>query len=130
MIKLTNEGELIHQGQAFVVLGAISRRFPMVVFHDTSLIEMFYKKLEEGDTDLKLQIREGALNVIQAFKYENNPSECNHNDRLNILYLMLKFYMQSQEPMVRFVVVRSLALFFPPDHVPSKFLLLLASGDT
>ncbi|KAJ8977535.1 hypothetical protein NQ317_010055 [Molorchus minor] len=38
--------------------------------------------------------------------------------------------MDSEEPMVRFAGVRMLATIFPPDHVPSKFMLLVSTGDS
>lgn len=128
--KLIKEGEAVHQGQAFLINGMIGRRFPMIVYHDIGLLEMFFKKLETGDADLKLQIREGLLNLITAYKYDINPAECDKDGRMNILSALVKYFMDSEEPMVRFVAVRSIATIFPPDHVPSKFLLLLATGDT
>lgn len=128
--KLIREGEPIHQGPAFVVIGMIAQRFPMNVFHDVSLLEMFFKSLESAEPDLRLQIREGLLNLILAYKYNVNPKEVDKNGRINILFALLKFFMSSEEPMVRFAAVRSIATIFPPDHVFSKFLLLLATGDS
>lgn len=77
----------------------------------------------------QLQIREGLLNLILAYKYDVNVEECDKDGRINILFALIKSYMDSEEPMVRFVAVRSIATIFPPNHVPSKFLLLLATGD-
>ncbi|KAK9746868.1 Proteasome stabiliser [Popillia japonica] len=127
--KLIKEGEPAHKGQAFIINGMIGRRFPMIVYHDVSLLELFFKKLESADPDLKLQIREGLLNLITAYKYDINPLECDKNGRINILFALMKFYMNSEEPMVRFAAVKTVATIFPPDHVPSKVLLLLAMGD-
>lgn len=127
--KLIKEGESIHKGQAFIINGMIGRRFPIIVYHDISLLEMFFKRLESADADLKLQIREGLLNLITAYKYDINPQECDKNGRINILFALMKFYMNSEEPMVRFAAVKTVATIFPPDHVPSKVLLLLAMGD-
>lgn len=42
---------------------------------------------------------------------------------------LLTRQIENPEPMVRFVVVRYAAVAFPPDHAPSRFLLLLASAD-
>lgn len=128
--KLIKEGEPVHRGPAFVVIGMIAQRFPMNVFHDVGLLEMFFKSLETADPDLRLQIREGLLNLILAYRYEVNPQEVDKNGRISILFGLMKFFMGSEEPMVRFAAVRSVATIFPPDHVFSKFLLLLATGDT
>lgn len=127
--KLIREGEVVHQGQAFVIYGMAASRFPTLVYHNIELLSSCFKKLEQADTDLKLQIREGLLNLISAYKYDVIPEECDKDGRLNILFALLKYYINSEEPMVRFVAVRSIALIFPLSHVPSKFLLLLATGD-
>lgn len=127
--KLIREGEAVHQGSAFIVIGMIAQRFPHNVYHDVSLLETFFKSLEAADPELRLQIREGLFNLILAYRYDVNPQEVDRNGRVDILFALLKFFMSSEEPMVRFVAVRSVATIFPPDHVPSKFLLLLATGD-
>lgn len=127
--KLIKEGEVQHQGQAFIIHGMAASRFPMLVYHNISLLETFFMKLESSDAELKLQIREGLLSLISAYRYDVNPEECDKDNRISILFALVKHYLDSAEPMVRFVAVRSIAMIFPPDHVPSKFLLLLATGD-
>lgn len=119
----------MHKGPAFVVIGMIAQRFPMNVFHDVQLLEMFFKSLETAGPDMRLHISEGLLNLILAYKYDVNPREVDKNSRITILFGLLKFFMTSEEPMVRFAAVRSVATIFPPEHVFSKFLLLLATGD-
>lgn len=128
--KVIREGELIHQGQAFIIHGMIANRFPMLVFHNIGLLEAFFKKLEVADADLKLQIRDGLLNLTSAYRYNINTEEHDKDNRINLLYALVKFYIDSDDPMVRFVAVRTVATIFPPDHVPSKFLLLLVTDDT
>lgn len=127
--KLIREGEPTHQGQAFLIIGMLAQRFPIYVFQDVSLLELFFKSLDSASTDLKLQIREGLLNLIVAYKYDVCPEEVDQNGRLNLLFGLLQYCMSSEEPMVRFAAVRSIATIFPADHVPSKFFLLLATGD-
>ncbi|XP_018321144.1 proteasome adapter and scaffold protein ECM29 [Agrilus planipennis] len=129
LLKLIREGEPSHQSQAFIIIGMIGRRFPSVVYHDVGLLEMFFKNLETANPDLKLQIREGLLNLILAYKYDVNPKEADKDGRMNILFVLVKYFANSEEPMVRFAAVRSVATIFPPNHVPSKFLLLMSTGD-
>lgn len=128
--KLIKEGEEVHQGQAHVLIGVLAQRFPKIVYHDINLLETFFKNLQEvGNPDLKLQIREGLLNLILAYKYDVLPNECDLDGRFNILFALIKFRVSSEEAMVRFAAVRTLAAIFPPEHVPSKYLLLVATGD-
>lgn len=37
--------------------------------------------------------------------------------------------MENEDQMVRFVATRYAAVLFPRQHIPSKYILLLASGD-
>ncbi|KAF5283686.1 hypothetical protein FQR65_LT13757 [Abscondita terminalis] len=128
--KLIREGEPIHQGQAYIILGALGSRFPLLTYHNVALLELFFKNLEAAEPDLRLQIRQGFLSLISAYKYDVNPKEYDKDGRVNFLFALVKYYLFSDEPMVRFVAVRSIGTIFPPNHVPSKFLLLLATGDS
>ncbi|KAB0794456.1 hypothetical protein PPYR_11295 [Photinus pyralis] len=128
--KLIREGEVVHQGQAYLVLGVLGSRFPLLTYHNVSLLEMFFKNLDSAEPDLRLQIRQGFLSLLPAYNYDVNPSEFDKDGRVNFLFALVKYYLFSAEPMVRFVAVRSIGTIFPPNHVPSKFLLLLATGDS
>ncbi|CAG9821950.1 unnamed protein product [Phaedon cochleariae] len=127
--KLIREGEEVHHGQAYTIIGMLGQRFPKIVYHDVGLLEMFFTNMESANPDLRLQIREGLLNLILAYKYDIYPTECDQDGRLNILFVLIKCKIYSEEPMARFAAVRTLATIFPPNHVPSKFLLLTATGD-
>lgn len=126
MIK---EGEEVHHGQAFITIGVLAQRFPKIVYHNVSLLEMYFTNLETANPELRLQIREGLLNLIMAYKYDIFSEECDKDGRLNLLFILIKCKITSDEPMVRFAAVRTLGTIFPPNHVPSKFLLLTATGD-
>ncbi|KAK4875583.1 hypothetical protein RN001_012005 [Aquatica leii] len=128
--KLIREGEATHQGQAYLILGVLGSRFPLLTYHNVALLELFFKNLETAEPELRLQIRQGFLSLIPAYKYDVNPKEYDKDGRVNFLFALVKYYLFSEEPMVRFVAVRSIGTIFPPNHVPSKFLLLLATGDS
>ncbi|KAK5644780.1 hypothetical protein RI129_006080 [Pyrocoelia pectoralis] len=128
--KLIREGEPVHQGQAYLILGVLGSRFLLLTYHNVSLLEMFFKNLDSAEPDLRLQIRQGFLSLLPAYNYDVNPSEFDKDGRVNFLFALVKYYLFSAEPMVRFVAVRSIGTIFPPNHVPSKFLLILATGDS
>uniref|UniRef100_A0A6P7FNW0 Proteasome-associated protein ECM29 homolog n=1 Tax=Diabrotica virgifera virgifera TaxID=50390 RepID=A0A6P7FNW0_DIAVI len=127
--RLISEGEEVLHGQTYVTIGMLAHRLPKSVYHSDELLETFFSNMENANQELKLQIREGLLNLILAYKYDIFPEECNKDDRLNRLFLLIKSKIVSEEPMVRFAAARTLATIFPPDHVPSKYLLLTATGD-
>ncbi|KAJ8917780.1 hypothetical protein NQ315_010686 [Exocentrus adspersus] len=125
--KLIKECDELHQGQAYILIGMLAHRFPKIVYHDVGLLEMYFTNMENANPDLRLQIREGLLNLILAYKHDILPEEADKDGRLNLIYVLVRCKMSSEEPMVRFSGVRTLATIFPPNHVPSKFLLLLAT---
>lgn len=127
--KLIKECDEVHQGQTYVLIGMLAQRFPKIVYHDVGLLEMYFTNMENANPDLRLQMREGLLNLILAYKHDILPEEADKDGRLNLIYVLVRCKMDSEEPMVRFSGVRTLATIFPPDHVPSKFLLLVATGD-
>ncbi|CAG9861828.1 unnamed protein product [Phyllotreta striolata] len=127
--KLIKEGEESLHGQTYTTIGMLAQRFPKIVYHDVALLETYFTNMETANPELRLQIREGVLNLIVAYKYDNIPEECDKDGRLNILFLLIKCKILSDEPMVRFAAVRTLATIFPPNHVSSKYLLLVATGD-
>jgi Holliday junction resolvasome RuvABC endonuclease subunit len=46
-----------------------------------------------------------------------------------MMQALLASQVESNDPMARFVAVRYAASVFPFNHAPSRYLLLLASGD-
>jgi hypothetical protein len=46
-----------------------------------------------------------------------------------MMQALLANQVESNEPMARFVAVRYAASVFPLNHAPSRYLLLLATGD-
>ncbi|XP_034253765.1 proteasome adapter and scaffold protein ECM29 [Thrips palmi] len=162
LLKLLAEGEPSLKGQTYNVIGHLAIFFPGLVNKDLLLLTNFLESLgkEEGQ-DLRLNIREALLTMVDAFRPESANSTAhvppckaatNGSATANTASLskdsasspsvlppeLLQLQMQelltrqieNPEPMVRFVVVRYAAVAFPPDHAPSRFLLLLASADS
>lgn len=125
----TNEIEPAHLGQVFMVLGALGSRFPLATFHNLSLLQLFFQHLESASPDLRLQIREGLLSLVPAYRYDVNPNQFDSGERMNNLIVMLKRYLFFEESTVRSAAVRSIGVIFPNCFVESTFLLLLATGD-
>lgn len=72
------------------------------------------------------------LNLVSAYKYSGNVEEDSNlnNSKMVLLHSLLSQYLENEEPMVRFVAVRFLASVFPSNHVKSRYLLLIATGDS
>lgn len=72
------------------------------------------------------------LNLVSAYKYSDfdHDKQALNNSKMVLLHSLLSQYLDNEEPMVRFVAVRFISTVFPADHVKSKYLLLLATGDS
>ncbi|KAK9876967.1 hypothetical protein WA026_015999 [Henosepilachna vigintioctopunctata] len=127
--RYTFEGEDSQKGQAYILIGLLGQRFSDLVYHDIGVLELFMNSLEGANSDLKLQIREGLLNLIPAYNYDIHPTEADVNGRLHLIFALVKSKSTSDDVAVRFTVVKALATIFPPNHVPSKLLLLQATAD-
>ncbi|KAL3269226.1 hypothetical protein HHI36_008307 [Cryptolaemus montrouzieri] len=127
--KYTSEGEEAQKGQAYILIGLLAQRYPEMVYHNFTLLETFIHNIENAAPDLKLQIREGFLSLILAYKYDIIPNEADKNGRLNLIFALIKNRSTSEDMIVRFIIVRVSATIFPPNHVASKLLLLQATGD-
>lgn len=122
--------EVAQQGLAFYIAGVLGERFPADVYHDVGLLELYFQRLASNcDTELKLQVREGLLRLLAACRYDVIPEECDKDNRLSLLFGLVEHYINSEEVMARFVTVIATATLFPPQHPPSKLLLLLATED-
>lgn len=122
--KLITEGDKQLLAQSFAILGLLCQRCPESFRNDFHVLMLIFEKLSDADADanLKLQVKEGALNIVTSM----SPSTF---DQTDTPFVLLKTYVQSAESMVRYVAVRCLASIFPADHVPSRLQLLLATGD-
>ncbi|XP_066149370.1 proteasome adapter and scaffold protein ECM29 [Euwallacea fornicatus] len=131
LTKLIKDGESAeHDGQAYMTIGILAQKYPHAVFGNVNLLEFYFNNLEAANPNLKVQVREGLLNLIPAYKYDVFPDDLNKDGRLDIILALIKVKLISNDPMVRFACVRTLSTIFPPDNVPSKFLLLTAIGDS
>jgi proteasome component ECM29 len=91
-----------------------------------------------------MSVREALLSMVEAFRVGLNDENKQSSDvkaptnssgaaavsqRQIMMQALLASQVESHEPMARFVAVRYAASVFPFNHAPSRYLLLLASGD-
>lgn len=145
--KFLIEGDAQHHGQIFVLLGQMGRRFPILFQKDVATLGNFINRLMEAPAELRLSIREALLNIVNCYKVEQpeytneiidlkslektiqDPEKVNTISVELHLIGLISYCLRSEEPIVRYVAVRYAASAFPENHVSSRFLLLLATGD-
>lgn len=91
-----------------------------------------------------MAVREALLNMVEAFRVglDDEIKQCSDGEapsdgsgtavgsqRQIMMQALLANQVESNEPMARFVAVRYAASVFPLNHAPSRYLLLLATGD-
>ncbi|XP_076235930.1 proteasome adapter and scaffold protein ECM29 isoform X2 [Calliopsis andreniformis] len=124
MIKLISEGDDSHKVMAYTVIGQLGQRIPSLINKDSNLLRNLFDTLVTTDGDLRRAVRDALISVTPAFVLSKD-------DETNIALMndLLSNYITSPKSSVRFVAMHYAANIFPPDDAPSRYLLLLASGD-
>ncbi|CAK9831680.1 Proteasome adapter and scaffold protein ECM29 [Anthophora retusa] len=124
MIKLIFEGEDTHKMMAYAVIGQLGQRIPSVINKNSNLLCHLFDTLVSTDGDLRRTVRDTLISITSAFVL-NKDDETN----ISLMNELLSNYIESPESNNRFVAMHYAATVFLPDHAPSRYLLLLASGD-
>ncbi|ESP05333.1 hypothetical protein LOTGIDRAFT_103320 [Lottia gigantea] len=124
MIKLIGEAKEDSKlrSLAYVAVGKIARRSPDRVAKDMTLIQQFFQSVCEEDTETRLAVQEALSLMSEAFKKLDETN-------LKLLEALIMQYIDKVEPQARLVAVQYAIAVFPSNHIPSRYILLLASGD-
>ena len=115
----------------YTVIGQIVKRMPRIINKNLIELQAFFKNLTSESTEIRGAVRDSMLTMIDAFKLfmKEDKADPKSNGQFFMLAL-LTAQSQSPESMARFVAVKYIAAAFDFDHVPSRYLLLLSSGDS
>ncbi|CAH2107601.1 unnamed protein product [Euphydryas editha] len=155
-----SEEHLEHQPKAYMCLGRLAMKCPNSFNNQFALIEELVKKIPDAVPEIKTALRDALLEMAVAYKInsEDKPKPMDTSEVASTsqsdmdveesseskkskpspfdepqalaLFALLDHYMHSEEPMIRYVAMRYSATVFPQDYVPSRYLLLIASGDS
>ncbi|NXR56874.1 ECM29 protein, partial [Hippolais icterina] len=107
---------------AYSAVGKLSSRMPQLFTKDIALVQQFFEALCKEDADTRLAIQEALSTMVGA--YSNlEGAQC------TLMEALVASYLIKPEVQVRQVAVKFASTVFPPDHIPSRYLLLLAAGD-
>lgn len=124
MDKLISEGEPEHAAMAYTIIGQLSQRIPSLIKSELNLVQRFFEALSSTEGELRRTVRDALICMSSAFVLNRNDEK-----GIAIMNTLLSVHIESKEPSVRSVAVHYAATIFPPDHAPSRYLLLLACGD-
>uniref|UniRef100_A0A674CAM7 Ecm29 proteasome adaptor and scaffold n=1 Tax=Salmo trutta TaxID=8032 RepID=A0A674CAM7_SALTR len=107
---------------AYSAVGKLSSRMPQLFTKDIALVQQFFEAMCKEEPDVRLAIQEALSMMVGA--YANLQGAL-----LNLMEALVAAYMGKPEVQVRQVAMKYASTVFAPDHVPSRYLLLLAAGD-
>ncbi|CAH0699772.1 unnamed protein product [Spodoptera exigua] len=156
LLKLIRSDEHAEQHpKAYMCLGRLAMKCPDTINNQFALLEELVKKIPDAVPEMKTALRDALLEMSAGFKINteakaDTPSSStagtSQGDKMEVddssktspfdepqalaLFALLDHYMHSEESMIRYIAMRYSAAVFPQDYVPSRYLLLLASGDS
>ncbi|NXG01403.1 ECM29 protein, partial [Sakesphorus luctuosus] len=107
---------------AYSAVGKLSSRMPQLFTKDIALVQQFFEALCKEDADTRLAIQEALSMMVGAYSNLEGAQR-------TLMEALVASYLIKPEVQVRQVAVKFASTVFPPDHIPSRYLLLLAAGD-
>ncbi|CAL1601518.1 unnamed protein product [Knipowitschia caucasica] len=107
---------------AYSAVGKLSNRMPQLFTKDIALVQQFFESMCKEEPDVRLAIQEALSMMVGAFAKLQGA-------QLNLMEALVAAYIVKPEVQVRQVAMKFASTVFAPDHVPSRYLLLLAAGD-
>ncbi|KAM3938188.1 proteasome adapter and scaffold protein ECM29 isoform 2-T2 [Leptodactylus fuscus] len=107
---------------AYSAVGKLSGRMPQLFTKDLALVQQFFEAMRKEDMDVRLSIQEALSMMVGA--YTNLEGA-----QLTLMEALVGSYLVKPEVQVRQVAVKFASNVFAPDHIPSRYLLLLSAGD-
>ncbi|CAB1445956.1 unnamed protein product, partial [Pleuronectes platessa] len=107
---------------AYSAVGKLASRMPQLFTKDIALVQQFFESMCKEEADVRLAIQEALSMMVGA--YANLQGAL-----LNLMEALVAAYINKPEVQVRQVAMKFASTVFAPDHVQSRYLLLLAAGD-
>ncbi|XP_043916968.1 proteasome adapter and scaffold protein ECM29 [Protopterus annectens] len=107
---------------AYCAIGKLSSRMPELFSKNIAIVQQFFEAMCKEDTDTRLSIQEALSMMVGAYSNLEGAS-------LTLMEALVAAYLEKPEVQVRQVAVKFASTVFSHDHIPSRYLLLLAAGD-
>uniref|UniRef100_A0A4W3I4L2 Ecm29 proteasome adaptor and scaffold n=1 Tax=Callorhinchus milii TaxID=7868 RepID=A0A4W3I4L2_CALMI len=107
---------------AYSAVGKLSSRLPQLFTKDLALVQQFFEAMCKENSDIRLSIQEALAMMVGAYSSLQGAS-------LTLMEALVAAYLEKPEAQVRQVAVKFASTVFASDHIPSRYMLLLAAGD-
>ncbi|GAB1288538.1 Proteasome adapter and scaffold protein ECM29 [Apodemus speciosus] len=107
---------------AYSAVGKLSSRMPHLFTKDIALVQQLFEALCKEEPETRLAIQEALSMMVGAYSTLEGAQR-------TLMEALVASYLIKPEVQVRQVAVKFASTVFPSDHIPSRYLLLLAAGD-
>ncbi|MBZ3878380.1 Proteasome-associated protein ECM29-like protein [Sciurus carolinensis] len=107
---------------AYSAVGKLSSRMPHLFTKDIALVQQLFEALCKEEPETRLAIQEALSMMVGAYSSLEGAQR-------TLMEALVASYLIKPEVQVRQVAVKFASTVFPSDHIPSRYLLLLAAGD-
>ena len=132
------------RGSALVALGKLGQKLPEAVTKDMAIIQMLFNAMAtvrtcsslcnkyskyswlatlQEEPETRMAVQEALSTMLPAFKHLSSSNAA-------ILEALLATSLESPQHLLRLTAVQYAGGIFHSTHVTSRYLLLMASGDT
>ncbi|XP_077867837.1 proteasome adapter and scaffold protein ECM29-like [Saccoglossus kowalevskii] len=102
--------------------GFYALRVPSLVAKDIGMVQQFFDAMCKEDKDTRLHVQEALSMMSPALKNLEGPN-------LKLMEALIMSNIENNEAQARVIAVQYAISVFPPSHIPSRYALLLATGD-
>ncbi|CAN7937378.1 unnamed protein product [Ixodes hexagonus] len=108
---------------ACAALGQLGRKLPHLMSSDLSTLTALFDGLSKEEGEVRMALQEALSMVAPAFQAADSATQ-------DLVLALVAANVESHNPAVRQATVSYAATVFGTLHVPSRYLLLLATGDS
>nr|CDS26531.1 proteasome associated protein ECM29 [Hymenolepis microstoma] len=127
----SNSDELVQpRARGFELLSRFLSREPNYLLKDPSQLPRLFDVLSEDiDADLKIAAANCLRRLAFTFQEAQRQNYPALRNQLAKLERLLFDNMERPDPVSRLVAVHFAGIIYPPDHIPTRYLILQALGD-
>lgn len=125
MVKLVGEAkeDAKLRSLAYVAAGKIVRRCPLLVSKDMGIVQKFFDAICREESETRLSVQESLSLMSEAFQGISGTNA-------TLMEALIMQNIDKELPQARLMAVQYAKMVFPTDHMPSRYILLLACGDS
>lgn len=110
------------RGLTYVAVGKIVKRCPSLIAKDISLVQNFFDAVCKEDSERRLAVQEALSLMAEPFRSQDEANK-------KLMEALIMENIDKAEYQARSVAVQYAKSVFKQNHIPSRYVLLLATGD-